>query len=60
MDFMKAFMDQNMIAIMGEIVLLANTVMKSLIDKYKMQGIVLALLVLLGRVSGVSGKELFP
>ena len=26
MDFMKEFMDQNMIAIMGEIVLFANTV----------------------------------
>jgi len=26
MDFMKAFMDQNMIAMMGEIVLFANTV----------------------------------
>ena len=26
MDFMKAFMDQNMIAMMGEIVLFTNTV----------------------------------
>jgi len=26
MDFMKAFMDQNMIAMIGEIVLFANTV----------------------------------
>ena len=26
MDFMKAFMDQHMIAMMGEIVLFANTV----------------------------------
>jgi hypothetical protein len=34
--------------------------MKSLIDKYKMQGIILALCVLLGCVSGISGKELFP
>ena len=34
--------------------------MKSLIDKYKMQGIILALFVLLGCVSGISGKELFP
>lgn len=28
MDFMKAFMDQHMIAMMGEIVLFANTVWK--------------------------------
>ena len=34
--------------------------MKSLIDKYKTQGIILALCVLLGCVSGISGKELFP
>ena len=34
--------------------------MKSLIDKYRTQGIILALLVLLGCVSGISGKELFP
>jgi hypothetical protein len=34
--------------------------MKSLIDKYKRQGIILALLVLLGCVSGISGKELLP
>ena len=34
--------------------------MKSLIDKYKMQGIILALSVLLGCVSGISGKELLP
>ena len=34
--------------------------MKSLIDKYKIQGIVLALCVLLSCVSGISGKELFP
>ena len=33
--------------------------MKSLIDKYKMQGIILALCVLLGCVHGISGKELF-
>ena len=34
--------------------------MKSLIDKYKAQGIIIALCVLLGCVSGISGKELFP
>ena len=34
--------------------------MKSLIDKYKTQGIILALCLLLGCVSGISGKELFP
>ena len=34
--------------------------MKSLIAKYKTQGIILALCVLLGCVSGISGKELFP
>ena len=34
--------------------------MKSLIDKYKMQVIILILLGLLGCVSGISGKELFP
>ena len=34
--------------------------MKSLIDKYRTQGIILALCVLLGCVSGISGKELFP
>ena len=34
--------------------------MKSLIDKYKTQGIIIALCVLLGCVSGISGKELFP
>jgi hypothetical protein len=34
--------------------------MKSLIDKYKRQGIIIALLVLLGCVSGISGKELLP
>ena len=34
--------------------------MKRLIDKYKMQGIILALCLLLGCVSGISGKELFP
>ena len=34
--------------------------MKRLIAKYKMQGIILALCVLLGCVSGISGKELFP
>jgi hypothetical protein len=34
--------------------------MKSLIGKYKTQGIILALLLLLGCVSGISGKELFP
>ena len=34
--------------------------MKSLIDKYKMQGIILALCVFFGCVSGISGKELFP
>ena len=34
--------------------------MKRLIAKYKTQGIILALLVLLGCVSGISGKELLP
>jgi hypothetical protein len=34
--------------------------MKRLIVKYKTQGIILALLVLLGCVSGISGKELLP
>ena len=34
--------------------------MKSLIVKYRTQGIILALCVLLGCVSGISGKELFP
>ena len=34
--------------------------MKSLIAKYKTQGIILALCVLLGCVSGISGKELLP
>ena len=34
--------------------------MKRLIAKYKTQGIILALCVLLGCVSGISGKELFP
>ena len=34
--------------------------MKSLIAKYKTQGIIIALCVLLGCVSGISGKELFP
>ena len=34
--------------------------MKSLIDKYRTQGIILALCVLLGCVHGISGKELFP
>ena len=34
--------------------------MKRLIAKYRTQGITLALCVLLGCVSGISGKELFP
>ena len=34
--------------------------MKNLIDKYRTQGIILALLLLLGCVSGISGKELLP
>ena len=34
--------------------------MNSLIDKYKMQVIILILLGLLGCVSGISGKELLP
>ena len=34
--------------------------MKSLIDKYRTQVTILALCVLLGCVSGISGKELFP
>ena len=32
MDFMKAFMDQNMIEMMGEIVLFANTVTMGMND----------------------------
>ena len=34
--------------------------MKRLIARYRTQGIILALCVLLGCVSGISGKELFP
>ena len=34
--------------------------MKSLIDKYRSQGTILVLCVLLGCVSGISGKELLP
>ena len=34
--------------------------MKNLTDRLKMQGIILALSVCLGCVSGISGKELFP
>jgi len=34
--------------------------MKRLIAKYKTQGIILALCLLLGCVSGISGKELLP
>ena len=33
---------------------------EELIDKYKTQGIILALCLLLGCVNGISGKELFP
>ena len=35
MDFMKAFMDQNMIAIMGEIVLFANTVTMAMPTRWR-------------------------
>ena len=35
MDFMKAFMDQNMIAMMGEIVLFANTVTMVMPTKWR-------------------------
>ena len=35
MDFMKAFMDQNMIAMMGEIVLLANTVTMAMPTRWR-------------------------
>ena len=34
--------------------------MRRLIARYRTQGIILALCVLLGFVSGISGKELFP
>ena len=35
MDFMKAFMDQNMIAMMGEIVLFANAVTVALPTRWR-------------------------
>ena len=35
MDFMKAFMDQNMIAMIGEIVLFANTVTMAIPTRWK-------------------------
>jgi len=35
MDFMKAFMDQNMIAIIGEIVLFANTVTMAMPTRWR-------------------------
>ena len=35
MDFMKAFMDQNMIAMMGEIVLFANAVTVTLPTRWR-------------------------
>ena len=35
MDFMKAFMDQNMIAMMGEIVLFANTVTMAMPTRWR-------------------------
>ena len=35
MDFMKAFMDQHMIAMMGEIVLFANTVTMSMPSRWR-------------------------
>ena len=35
MDFMKAFMDQNMIAMVGEIVLFANTVTMAMPTRWR-------------------------
>jgi len=35
MDFMKAFMDQNMIAMIGEIVLFANTVTMTMPTRWR-------------------------
>ena len=35
MDFMKGFMDQNMIAMMGEIVLFANTVTMAMPTRWR-------------------------
>ena len=35
MDFMKAFMDQHMIAMMGEIVLFANTVTMAMPTRWR-------------------------
>ena len=35
MDFMKAFMDQNMIAMMGEVVLFANTVTMAMPTRWR-------------------------
>jgi uncharacterized membrane protein len=35
MDFMKAFMDQNMIAMIGEIVLFANTVTMAMPTRWR-------------------------
>ena len=35
MDFMKAFMDQNVIAMMGEIVLFANTVTMAMPTRWR-------------------------
>ena len=35
MDFMKAFMDQNMIAMMGEIVLFANTLTMAMPTRWR-------------------------
>ena len=35
MDFMKAFMDQHMIAMMGEIVLFANTVTMTMPTRWR-------------------------
>jgi len=35
MDFMKAFMDQNMIAMMGEIVLFASTVTMAMPSRWR-------------------------
>ena len=35
MEFMKSFMDQNMIAMMGEIVLFANTVTMSMPTRWR-------------------------
>ena len=52
MDFMKAFMDQNMIAMIGEIVLFANTVTMAMPTRWRGN-------VFMDMVSKVWGKEEF-